>query len=517
MKLLRTLPTLAALLLAACSNPATAPTSPQPQPPAPPTPVIAEVRQTIQADAGGTLVHPAGARLVVPTGALSADAALSLKVVGDGPALERLVPASKRFLVGLEGATLKKPVVLELNYQTPTPDTPSFAIATQDEDGTPWLRKAQPGRGTASISLLREFKLRTEGARTFQVIHVPELDLAAPQVIVQTPYYWQDNLPWCVPTSLAIVMNHYEGLGSTVANWQLAGADGQAADEGNSYVEILNSLGVHKQLYDYIKWDADLIPLAPFTNYLKFMVNTSGRATALSSTTTTHAFVGVGASNTHVWLHDPSGAFSGEASIAEKLTWGTFRQVAIDETQTTELRTLIFHKPPKSPPLRRGSIVLEEGVGGSLAYVKGGQVLSTWEWDGSSWKSGYIWDDPSGILPQDPLYGNRFPRTGGTGAVKKLEGHFNYKAKVANVTSQLRNYQLYVFLGNNLGTLDSKLHEISVPAYTWKTSLVTGVLANFNITQDGEYYLRFELLEGGEFQDIKTIRFYVGDGPLAIN
>jgi hypothetical protein len=91
---------------------------------------------------------------------------------------------------------------------------------------------------------------------------------------------------------------------------------------------------------------------------------------------------------------------------------------------------------------------------------------------------------------------------------------------VANITGKSRGYQLWVFL-QKPGTgqsLEVDIHDITVPAYTWQTATITGKLDQFIIQQDGEYEIRFELIdnESGQFQDIKTVGFYVGDGPLAI-
>jgi hypothetical protein len=493
------------------------------------------VSQWVDAKQGGTIIHPSGARLVVPAGALSGDATLSLKEVGLRATRPQsaLMPASKRFVVGLDGARVIKPLNLELGYAPPIKGRASFVIETQDKEGLTRLRRAklEPGGQTASLELKDELNLSSEGVRTFEVRFVPQLDLAAPAQILAVPYYWQDNLPWCVPSALAMAMNQYEDLKGTVSNFGLAGADGQWPDEGNSYVGILNSLGVNKDVYEYIKWDADLIPDAPFTDYVKLYTHgfnasdyggpnvfVQPRAPALSSTTTAHAFVGVGASNDSIWLHDSSGAFAGSASIAKKLSWTDFRDTAIDTDKVTELKSLIFFKNPKPAELRRGSIVLEEGSNGSLSFKgPGGNTLSDWQWDGSAWDNGYIWDDPTNTLPQDPIFGNRFKRASPSA---ELLGHFDYKARVANVTSKSRGYQLWVFLSKP-GTgqsLEVDIHDITVPAYTWQTAWVTGTLNTLSIMQDGEYEIRFELLdnESGEFQDIKKIGFYVGDGPLAI-
>jgi hypothetical protein len=484
---------------------------------------------------GGTLEHPSGTRLVVPAGALSGSGTvrlLSNTIRRDSSSV--LMPASKRFVINLEGAKMTdiSKMTLQVKLQNLSQDNSSLAFRTQDSDGEIRMRRAtiDPSTQTASINIGNELNLRDQEARTFEVVRVPDLDLATPPQILAVPYYWQDNLPWCVPTALSMAMNQYENLLGNTANFALAGADKQASDEGNSYVGILNSLKIDKSLYEYIKWDADLIPSAPFSNYMKlythgFVPSDYGgssntffqpRAPALSSSTTSHAFVGVGANNEAIWLHDSSGAFAGSSSIAKKLTWKEFRDIAVDEAKTTELRSLVFFKNPKPANLRRGSIVLEEGANASLSYVaQNGTTLSDWNWDGSFWNNGYIWDDPTGTLPQDPIFGNRFKRTSGT-----LLGHFDYKARVANITSVSRSYQLWVFL-TKPGTgqsLEVHTHDITVPAYSWKNASLTGQLNQFNISQDGKYEIRFELIENasGEFQDTKTIGFYVGDGPLAI-
>jgi hypothetical protein len=491
----------------------------------------------MDAKQGGVLEHPSGVQLIVPAGALTADATVSLKELPQRIINPEsvLFPASSRFVVGLDGGQVLRGSHFELQFQLHEANHAALGMVfrTQDRDGEIRMRRAQrnPTTHTASLNVGPELNLTDEGVRTFEMAHVPALDLVAPAQILAVPYYWQDNLPWCVPTALAMVMNQYENLKGTVSNFALAGADGQWPDEGNSYVSILDSLGVNENLYEYIKWDADLIPDAPFTYYVKmythgFQASDYGgpkvfvqpRAPALSSSTTKHAFVGVGASNDSIWLHDSSGAFSGSASIAKKLSWTDFRDIAIDAEKATEVRSLIFFKNPKPASLRRGSIVLEEGSNGSLRYVgPGGNTLSKWQWDGSFWKNGYIWDDPTGTLPQDPKFGNRFKRPSPTA---ELLGHFDYKLRVANITGKSRGYQLWVFL-QKPGTgqsLEVDIHDITVPAYTWQTATITGKLDQFIIQQDGEYEIRFELIdnESGQFQDIKTVGFYVGDGPLAI-
>jgi hypothetical protein len=515
---------------------------------------VLTITQFVSADTGGTVSHPSGARLIIPANALSGDTTVSISDSAYEPfsSDDLLLRLSKRFIFDIGEATLGLEAILELDHvglQTASVqslqvggESDNRLLGTRDADGSIRLRSfsEESDSTTVKVSLKEEFDRTTAPLRTFEVLYIPNQDITIPPPILSVPYYWQDNLPWCVPTSLGMVMNYYDGLEGIVANFQLAGADSQGADEGNAYVEILGSFGVDDEIYKYLKWDADLIPNAPFRDYLKLHlkgynlqdlygefidvgfqkipvpdVNIPPRALALSSTTTSHAFVGVGATNDHVWVSDPSGAFSGDASIAEKLTWQEFRTVAMDDAQSEELRTLIFFKSPKPAGVRRGSIVLEEGgAGSSIVYERpANSDASRWQWDGSMYERGYFWDDPGMQLPADQTYGKKFNRDPASG---QLQGNFDYKLRVANVTSKQRDYQVWVRLGNvNNPSMEVNIHDITVPPYTWKTANIAGTLSDFSsITSDGDYFIKFELYEKDELQDNKVINFRVGDGPI---
>jgi hypothetical protein len=349
------------------------------------------------------------------------------------------------------------------------------------------------------------------------VVH--SVELAGLPTILHVPYYWQDNLTWCMPTSLAMVMNQFDDLAGIVSNYELAGADGQGPQDFNKYTALLGSMGVAASVYSGKNWDVDLISSTPFYNYVKTVLSGTypqyTRGLAMSSTTTSHGFVGVGANNDYIWLHDPSGAFvPGPAAIAVKLTWAEFNAIAVDPNSTGDVKTLYINKPLRPAEQLTGSIVLDPGAGGSWTYeTDAGVAISHWIWDGAISPYGYYWDDPQNNLPIYPFYSHRFPRSG---TPSHLPGRFAYDFRVANVTGTERSYQVYIFLENQLGTvLDSKLVDVSAPRYTWDTG-VTGVLDNFNIVADGEYQLKVELWEAGNWLDVKRVGFQVGDGPLAI-
>lgn len=492
------------------------------------------VSQPIIAAQGGSLVHPAGARLTIPPGALPADAVVSLRDAGPArpgvdPALQTL---SHHFVVSMRGVDRCTHATLILEPRDNVAGQPggpidreNLLIGAVDTHGQrklfrPEVVTAGTGGTATTVDLCPKagsFANFGTVAISAHVAGVHGVDYAGMPTILRVPYYSQDNLPWCVPTSLAMTMNQFDDLEGIVSNYQLAGSDGQGATDGNSYVGILDSMGVSSSIYSYVTWDADLIPSAPFNNYVKYVLSGNypqyTRGLGMSSTTTSHAFVGVGANNQNIWLHDPSGAFAGTDDIAIKLTWAQFKATAIDETSSTELRTLYFNKPLRPANERTGSLVLAEGSGSSFVYKSDANVvLSTWQWDGSFWQNGYIWDDPLGILPQDGVFGNRFPRNGTT-----LPGKFAYKTSVANVTGAARTYEVWIFLENALGTvLESTVVNLDVPAYSWKGNVVSGELDDFVIASDGDYELSFELWEGGAWQDVKRVGFHVGTGPLAI-
>jgi len=300
----------------------------------------------------------------------------------------------------------------------------------------------------------------------------------------------------------------------------------------------LASLGVPEDVWRYSRWDADLIPDAPFTDFVKMItrgynlrdllgpflpvpgltvpvpdIAVPPRAPALSSTTTSHAFVGIGATDTEIWLHDSGSTFAGGPSLTIRKTWEEFRSKTIDETQTKELRTLIFFKPPKPARLRRGSIVLEGGIGASLQYGSGTTTLSTWKWDGKPYERGYFWDDPAETLPDDDTFGNRFV----VGLDGKLPGEIRYSVGVANVTGVSRGYRLRVELSDTSGTiLAVGEHEVSLAAYEWRKGAAEGTLSGSVIDHSGVFTIGIQLIdfEDEEFQDVKVIDFRVGTLPI---
>lgn len=95
-------------------------------------------------------------------------------------------------------------------------------------------------------------------ARTFNITYIPPLSIPEPTPVMQVPYYWQDFLPWCVPTSLAMVVNYHDGgLAGVVSNYFLSGEHEQDRNDGAWGNEVIKSAGASDDFFENKKWDGD--------------------------------------------------------------------------------------------------------------------------------------------------------------------------------------------------------------------------------------------------------------------
>jgi len=513
----------------------------------PSAPAGLEESTFVTAAVGDTVRHSSGARLIVPPGALSRDATVSIVDLGVGPiqAWNPMVRVSPRFVFDLGGATAIADMTVELDYAAVgavgAPGAPpGVLLAGRDADGNVRLMTADadPAEPVIRRAVRDELNQVAAPLRTFEAVHVPDVTLGTPPEILDVHYYYQGALPWCVPTSLAMALNYYDqGL---FANYSLAGADHQDANSGNAYVDLMAAAGFPENTYTYLCWDADLIPGNPFTNYVKLVtrgynlqdlygtklvlngkvipvpdVDIPPRAPALSSTVTDHAFMGAGADDAAIWLHDSSGAFTGNASIAERLTWGEFRAIAVDQAASDEVRSLIVFKNPRPVAERHGSLVLYFGLTGAASYREGGAVGygSHWTWDGDPYTNGYYWSDPGNHFPDDPTYGNKLVL--GPAPEYGLPGEFYYSFWVANVTSTSRDFLVTLQLRAGDTVYGLRRHTVTVPPLDWKSTFVTGTLDDDTpLPVPGGYTLEYQLFENGVLQDRKTIEFVVAGSQI---
>lgn len=529
-----------ALALVACNPPGT-----------PKIPV--EVSQTVHADTGGTIEHPSGARLIIPPGALDRDAVVKIKDLGVPlpDAQKPLVPASHRFAFDLGDAQLEKPVNLWLRYPKEMGEagvvrTDHLLLETQDSDGNPWLRRVENPTvdgdrlwiGRSLESLVSQVSSMEEGenwSSWFGLVYVaPLYELLIP--VLDVPYYWQDNLPWCAPTSQTMVVNYHDGgVGGIVSNTYLAGKHQQDAGEGAWPHAIMADAGVPRRNYDYYRWDADTIPGGAFTSYVKRYLNgfnlsdiygpifdlfgsswslddvrVPPRPLELASTTTNHAFVAVGADDNGIWLHDSSGAFTGTPGIALNNTWTRFRQVAIDTTRSDELYTLVLNTDPRPSSQRRGSIVLYEGTNDSSLVWRNVQdyPVASYRWDGDPYPRGYYWTVLAGNMPVDDEFGIAFARDNGV-----LAGSFAYELRVANVSGAARDFSLKVMIADDAGRTithaSTTLANLSARSWRGNQNLVQGTLPTGSINAPGIYWIQFWLYQDGVLQDVKLVGFRV--------
>ncbi|MBI3961838.1 MAG: hypothetical protein HY335_03720 [Deinococcus sp.] len=317
-----------------------------------------------------------------------------------------------------------------------------------------------------------------------------------------------------MPTSMAMVWNFFNDLpGGIVSNWYLAGNHNQDRGSGTWPHSLAADNFVPASRYTHLRWDADLIPSAPFTSYVKLVnrgfnlkdlipflpdIDIPPRPVELGSTTTLHAFVSVGSDDNSIWLHDSSGAFTGTPGVAIQQTWAQFRTTAIDGTTSDELYTLVFSSTPKPENERRGSIEIRDG---QISFARPDVGQMTWKWDGDPYDRGYYYDDPSGGFADHAELGNS-SRWGDT---------LNLSFQVDNVTAIERNYTLIYRLTSDGGetVYCSDSVNTTVAAYTrgsqFDRSFDTG---NCLPNVAGYYNLQFWLYQNGVLQDAKIVEFH---------
>jgi len=520
---------------------------------------------------GGQVRLPDAAVLVVPPGALSRDAKVTLRDLGYRglSATDLFLPLSRAFSVNLGGAKALKSLELRLKYSSPELsarslrgtgfwggkllpfDLANLLLRATDSNGGSWIHGValRQKSGWAACRLLADLNQPGNLKRAFEVVYVPDFSVAeGTSPILQVPFYRQAGLPWCVPTTASMLANFHELHTGPVSNWQMAGGSRQDETEGSSVYLSLRAIGLSSfnRDWEFNRWDADLVPNNPFTDYLKRQVqgfnlqdlygeeirvgdtvvpvpdeDIPPRPVALESEALWHAFMGVGADDASVYIHD-----GGTEVIARAFTWEEFRNFSIVEANTEELATTVLNWPGRPETERRGSIVLHDNApwgyyfDNSSLFFEDGRIpynegnTSRWQWDGDPYENGTYWDDPYDIFPDHETYGNSLFLDGAAGS---LPGRILYELYLANVTDRERVFHMRVELTEADGTvLDSRETWARIPAYSFNTS-TSYAYGEFNtscVTRPGVHRIVFILTQNSVVQDVKSVEFHVIDDPL---
>jgi hypothetical protein len=494
------------------------------------------VSADMRADKGGSIVHPNGATLTIPPGALSTDAHVTLTDSGKAraPTGSVLSYISDVFIVETKDANGKrvpfaKPAAT-LSIKPSgfdTSKTLDLVIATTDVDHPRTIHMIhsmglKDGEGLKETALT--LKLVVPGAKSW-IVRLPRLPagttlnaddtasttgasldaastplyatasngaLAARAPTTTTtpylhvPFYHQDLLPWCVPTSLTEMLNYYSlwprtgdplnntlGHTNSLANWQLAGANHEPSTSGAFYSQ-LNAIGIPEGNQEEIQWDPTFIPdhPSPQNDFDAYVFATAGSGAALAAQQHPlmlnvalawqaagwrHSLVIVGSDQNGLYLHDSNGF------IGVYKTWGGLNHVLRDDYQQVvapgsnydidgsgqDLHTdpggnwfvhipfvmtlsMVGNPTVRPEEERQGSLVLTQD---QLIDAADGQPGLKLKWEGADGHDhGYYWAYQARGFVQHPDDSANLGAPAGHGATL----HFQYT--VANVGDQQQTY-----------------------------------------------------------------------------
>ena len=521
------------------------------------TEIIArEITQFIVAQLGGTIYHPDGATLIIPAGALSQDADVSIERVGYSGIEPHvgMLPLTYTFSVDLGGAEVITPLELRLKLAgaiqsddvSPAPMvslrvampliTENLLLKTQKPDGPTWLRTIEldPATQEAVYHIGEEMNLYDLPlGPTFEIDQIPDVEIWDPPNILSVPFYYQSRHPWCVPTSLAMLLNFHETELGRISNWTIAARSSQDWANGNWPEPALINAGMEPDEFESAIWDADLIPANPFADFIRlqtqgyYLPGLYGGILAMDLNGTwvvvpvpaqyqpprpinivanelRHAFLGVGANSHSIWIHDPNG------DIAIEESWEVFREDVIDVMETDELSTVVINAPERPETERRGSIVLSRPEGLMLKDHRYDPSVNTlyFEWDGDPYEYGYFWNSDQDTFLDSTLFENSLALN----EEGYLPAYLEHDPKVANVTAEQRQYILDIDIVDDAGTeYNSRSIPVTVPAYSWHAidNNTWGQLDIDTIVQPGVYQIVLSLYHEDVLQDTKTVQFQV--------
>ena len=475
----------------------------------------------IPAKSGGSLTLD-GATLLIPPGALSQDAQVTL-TEQQGRKIDTrslMVPVSIPLTVDFGKAKLLRAASIQLAINRKGTDAEGLVL----EEELAGRQGSELHIHAAKRSLLPDQSIAVSGSVTRPATYLAAYVSASDPITykpLQVPFYWQAGYPWCSPTAMAMTINYFApfpGVPDRVSNFGLAGARRQDRAAGAVPVGHLEDLGVPIPLYEWLAWDADLIPSNPFTRYTRgyirgsiihggvyggLDVSIAPRPVQTNSDLNVHAFVLTGADDTTLWIND-----SNNRRANVPMTWTAFRDSNFVSSSVRELNTVVLFATPRPETERRGSIELAPGdnfedTNRTLVFRnRAGSPISRWMWDGDPYKYGYYFSDPTERLTKDAEFGRLMPRSA------TLTARFD----VLNITDTAHTYVAY-------GTLSStgarQYTSVTIPAYSRYTMTFTyDHLAGPEIgTHSITAWLALSLYSDGVAQDTKTISFNVAYNP----
>lgn len=523
----------------------------------------------IKAVTGGVVVV-GEAKLTIPPGALSQDANITLTVSekASADAADPLQPVGPGVGVDLGGSSLTQPATLELPLDAGSQDG-SLVILENDPDapeGEPSLWLHAPAGGPTSASLSRQtlpsrlnysfLKLGTRSLLEVYLARQPKPSEILGGRSMQVPFYWQDGLPWCTPTSLAMALNTYQPQPSISANpkfpsgyasnYGLASLIKQNASSASSVGSILKAASIPSSAYTMMRWDAELIASKSGTNggygafeaYVTAVVSgTAGKVAPkpvwTSSDRLWHAFVITGVTETNVndgvvdatrdgvYINDGNARWNGSHP---KQTWEEFynanctladandpsKGCAKNGDTHPDLYTLVFKNDPKPETERRGSIELGREPTSLKFSNPSGKLISMWDWQGTLPNGSFLSEENRSFLGPnlafDAELAHLIPRS------STLDLSFN----VINVSDIALDFEVESRLLVGGVSKAQKTSELNVGAYN--RGFVApdfGFLADLTDPIAGPTPARLEitLRQNGVVQDIKHINFKLAPDP----
>src|SRR5262249_29731799 len=335
---------------------------------------------------GGTVLA-GSAKLVIPAGALSQDSTVRLVLADQRPTapgdpFQQVGPSVQ---VDLGGAILNQPPSLSTPSTAGSQPAYYLFLETGPAQGTgagneTWVRPIADLSNEAVIPPGVQLTVPVTRAATYQVVLVQPATTEGGDSSLQVPFYGQWGYPWCAPTSMSMLINYFEPLPGLdnrpdapegrVSNYFLTTFDRQSPTSGASVEDSVQLPGVPQELWQFRRWDPNLVPSAPFTAFAievttGFFVPFRPRPFVADSDQLWHAFVITGANGKGVFINNSNDNWSGKHPF---LTWDEFKTWACklaDKNDPTkgcstepnqDLSTLLILGQPRAETERRGSI-----------------------------------------------------------------------------------------------------------------------------------------------------------------